>query len=255
VERVLSDRAQRFLQIFERRPHVRDLKVVRTAIKAAGLLVTQPVIDFHRTFAGYVVNVWGERGPLGIIHPEVVAIESWFEPMKVGGYLPDEEPLLPGEEPLLACADVHMSHEMMIALDGTFYCNKSELSSSYFLWTEQAAFLWDFSMTRPWRRLPFAADNSEVAAVLAPRLARYRIDDLSDQYGQVYGTDRFVVGIGDGGRQCDVLVTEGELPEQFADLKLWEPPGQKKPAEPGAAPDRGGTKRKQGSRSPRRRGR
>src|SRR5262245_44019173 len=102
------------LQTFERRPHVRDLKVVRAAIKAAGLRVTQPVLDFHRTFAGYVVDVWGERGPLGIIHPEVVATESWFKPMQVGGYLTDKKPRL-------ACADVHMSHEMMIALDGTFY--------------------------------------------------------------------------------------------------------------------------------------
>jgi hypothetical protein len=177
-----------------------------------------------------VVDVWGERGPLGIIHPEVVARESWFQPMKVGGYLE-------GKKPRLACADVHMSHEMMIGLDGTFYCNRSELSSSYFLWTEQTAVLWDFSMTRPWRRLLFAADNREVAAVLAPRLARYRIDDLSDQYGQVYGTDRFAVGIGDRGRQCDVLVAEGELPAEFADLKLDRPPKPKSRVEPAAASD------------------
>src|SRR5262249_5966010 len=158
VARVLSDRAQRFLQIFERRPHVEDLKLVRAAIKAARLPVTQPVLDFHRTFAGYVVDVWGERGPLRIIPPEVVAREAWVKPMKVGGYLP---PLQPDEEPRLACADIHMSYEMMIALDGTYYCNKSALSSSYFLWTEQSAVLWDFSMTRPWRRLSFAADNPE----------------------------------------------------------------------------------------------
>jgi len=82
----------------------------------------------------------GERGPLGIIHPEVVAVESWFEPMKVGGYLT-------GDDIRLACVDVTMSHEMMIGLDGTFF-SRRELSSSYFMWAEQSAFLWDFSMTR-----------------------------------------------------------------------------------------------------------
>jgi hypothetical protein len=95
-------------------------------------------------------------------------------------------------------------------------------------------------MSRPWRRLQFSAENSEVSAVLAPRLTRYRIDDLSDQYAQVYGTDRFVAGIGDGGQQCDVLVADGELPAEFADLELDQPPKQKSRAEPEAAPDRGG---------------
>ena len=224
----LSDRAWRLVQTWERRPHVEDLGLVRAAIEDAGLPVTEPVLDFHRTFAGYMTDVWGERGPLGIIHPEVVAVESWFEPMKVGGYLP---PLEPDEEPMLACVDVHMSHEMMIGLDGTFY-SRRELSSSYFMWTEQSAFLWDFSMTRSWRRLQFAAGNSEVSAVLAPRLARYRIDDLSDQYAQVYGTDRFVVGIGDSGQQCDVLVAKGELTSEFADLILDQAPEQTSRAEP-----------------------
>src|SRR5262249_36054319 len=136
MRRVLSDRAQRYLQTLERRPHVTDMKLVRAAIKAAGLPVTQAVLDFHRTFAGYVVDVWGEEGPLGIIHPKVEACESWCESMEVGGYLEDDEPML-------ACADIHMSWEMMIGLDGTFYCNGPE-SSSYFLWTEQNAYLWEF---------------------------------------------------------------------------------------------------------------
>jgi hypothetical protein len=213
--RVLSDRAQRFLQTFERRAHVWDLNLVRAAIKAAGLPVTQPVLDFHQTFAGYMVDVWGDRGPLGILHPEVVAVESWFKPMKVGGYLT-------GKVPMLACADIHISWEMMIDLEGKFYCNGPE-SSSYFMWMEQSAFMWDFSMTRPWRRLLFDAAVSEVAAALAPRLARYQIEALSDQYGQVYGSDRFVVSIGHGGGRCDVVVAEGELPTEFADLKLYQP--------------------------------
>jgi hypothetical protein len=215
VEHVLSDRAQRFLQTFERRPHVEDLDVVRVAIEAAGLPVTEPVLDFHRTFAGYVVDVWGDRGPLGIVHAEVVAVESWFKPMKVAGYLT-------GKVPMLACADIHISWEMMIALDGTFYCNGPE-ASRYFLWTEQSAFMWDFTMTRPWRRLLFAAHVLDVAAILAPRLARCRIDELSDQHGQVYGTDRFVVSIGHEGGRCDVVIAEGEIPPEFADLQLYQP--------------------------------
>jgi hypothetical protein len=218
VGKVLSVRAHRFVQEVcgERRPHVEDLGLVRAAIEEAGLPVTEPVLDFHRTFAGYMTNVWGEPGPLGIIHPEVVAVESWFKPMKVGGYLT-------GDDIRLACVDVHMSHEMMIGLDGTFY-SRRELSSSYFMWTEQSAFLWDFSMTHRWHRLMFAADNPEVSAVLARRLAGYRIDDLSDQYAQVYGTDWFAAGIGDSGQQCDVLVAEGKLLPEFADLILDQPP-------------------------------
>ena len=98
---VLSERAKRFVQTWERRPHVEDLGLVRAAIEEAGLPVTEPVLDFHRTFAGYLTDVWGDEGPLGIIHREV-GPQSWFRPMKVGGYLT-------AETPSLACADIHMS--------------------------------------------------------------------------------------------------------------------------------------------------
>lgn len=211
----LSERAQRFVRTWERRPYVDDLGLVRAAIEEAGLPITEPVLDFHRTFAGYMTDVWGEQGPLGIVHPEVVAAASWFKPMKVGGYLT-------ARQPMLACADIHVSWEMMIALDGTFHCNGPE-SSSYFLWTEQSAFLWEFSMTRPWRRLLLDDDPREIISVLGPRLAGCRIDALSDEYGQVYGTERFVVSIGHRGGRCDVLVTDGELPTEFAGLTVRQP--------------------------------
>lgn len=230
----LSKRAQRYIQTWERRPYVEDLGLVRAAIREVGLPVTRPVLDFHRTFAGYMTEVWGERGPLGIIHREASGVSwSWFKPMKVGCYIGTDGK---ADAPLLACADIHISYEMMIDLEGKFYCNGPE-SSSYFRWTEQSAYMWDFSMTRPWRRLLFDADVSEVAAVLAPRLAQYQIDDLSDQYGQIYGADRFVVSIGHEGGRCDVLVAEGELPAEFAGLKLYQPRQRTSKAEPDAAPD------------------
>ncbi len=219
----LSERAQRLVQTWERRPHVEDLGLVRAAIEEVGLPVTEPVLDFHRTFAGYMTDVWGERGPLGIIHREPGdASWSWFKPMKVGCYIGADGK---ADAPLLACADVHSSWEMMIALDGTFHCNGPE-ASSYFMWTEQSAFMWEFSTTRPWRRLQLADDPSDVIPVLIARLAGDRIDALSDEYGEVYGTERFAVSVGHirhkGGR-CYVLVADGELPREFANLKIREP--------------------------------
>jgi hypothetical protein len=197
--------------MWKRRPYVKDLELVRAAIQEAGLPVTDPVLDFHRTFAGYMTDVWGDEGPLGIIHPEVVAIESWFQPMKLGGYLT-------AREPLLACADIHMSWEMMIALDGTFYCNAPQ-SSSYFLWTEQCAFQHEFFETRKARVLKTAAARGWLAEVFLPRLAGCRIDALSDEYGQVYATDQFVVSVGQQGQRYHVLVAEGVLPAQLADFQ------------------------------------
>jgi hypothetical protein len=85
-------------------------------------------------------------------------------------------------------------------------------------------------MTRKWRQVRFAADNPRVAATLARRLVNFRIDDLSDQHGQVYGTDRFAVSSGHNGQRCNVLAIEGELPEEFADLDLYRPPKQKSKA-------------------------
>src|SRR5262249_20761021 len=148
---------------------------------------------------------------LGIIHPEVVSIQSWFKPMKVGGYLT-------AKPPSLACADIHMSYEMMIDLDGTFHCNGPE-SSSYFLWTEQCAFQHEFFESRRARVLRTAADPKWLADVLVPRLTGYRVPELSDEYGQVYATDRFVVSVGQQGQRYHVLVAEGALPAELADFQ------------------------------------
>lgn len=57
MKQQLSERAQRFVQTWDRRPHVEDLKLVRSAIKEAGLPVTEPVLNIHRTFAGYTTEV------------------------------------------------------------------------------------------------------------------------------------------------------------------------------------------------------
>jgi hypothetical protein len=113
-----------------------------------------------------MTDVWGERGPLGIIHREVSKV-SWFKPMKVGCYIGTDGK---AEGRRLACADIHISWEMMIDLEGKFYCNGPE-SSSYFMATEQSAFMWEFSMTHRWRQLRMPLDAREVSAVLASRLA------------------------------------------------------------------------------------
>jgi hypothetical protein len=204
----LSDRAQRLLQTWERRPYVEDLGLVRAAIEEVGLPVTEPVLDFHRTFAGYVTEVWGEVGPLGIIHPEIESIESWCRPMKVGGYLT-------ADPPSLACADIHVSYEMQIELDGTYHCN-GEVSSSYFLWTEQCALQEEFYRTRRARVATTSRKPKWLAQVLLPRLTQYLVPELSDRFGQVYATDRFIVSVGLKGQRYHVLIAEGESPAELA---------------------------------------
>ena len=131
--------------------------------------------------------------------------------MKVGGYLT-------AKRPALACADIHMSYEMMIALDGTFYCNGPE-SSSYFLWTEQSAFQQEFGKAHRARVLRTAAKPKWLAEVFLPRLSDYRVPELSDEYSQVYATDRFVVTVGQQGQRYHVLVAEGEVPAELADFQ------------------------------------
>jgi hypothetical protein len=213
MSRTLSDRAQRYLQTFKRRPHVSDLQLVRKALKAADVPITQAVLDFHETFAGYLVDVWGDEGALGIIHPTIEAHESFCEPMEVGGYLDDEEP----EKSMLACADIHMSWEMLIELDGTYHCN-GPLSSSYFAYTEQSAFMWDFWNSRVCERPELPEDGSKILADLEKDLARHRIDAVSDEYCQIYATDRFAVMSGQGGEWL-VMVAEGEWPSELDALK------------------------------------
>ena len=125
------------------------------------------MLDFHRTFAGHEVDVPGESGPLGIIHREVGS-QSWYRPMKVAGYPA-------AKNPLLACADVHMSWEMMTQLDGTIHCNGPE-ASSFFLWTERSAFIWEFALTHRLQRFVPAEGPDELNDRLLPRLACHRFE-------------------------------------------------------------------------------
>lgn len=211
MEWSLSERARRYLDTWERRPCVDDLGLVRAAIEEVGLPVTEPVLDFHRTFAGYMVDVWGEYGPLGIIHPEVVSVQSWFEPKRVGGYVT-------ADPPSLACADIHASYEMMIELDGTFHCNGPE-ASSYFLWFERSALQHEFFSTRRARVLRTKGSPQWLKDVFITRLSGLRVDALSDAYCETYVGDRFVVCVGQQGQQYHVLVAEGELPAELADFQ------------------------------------
>jgi hypothetical protein len=206
----LSDRAQRFLRTLERAPHVEDLELLRDRLEEAGVPVTEPVLDFHRTFAGYPIGAGLEEGTLGIIHPAGVSLR-WVEPMKVEG-------LIRGEESLLTCADCHPSDAMTIALDGTIYCDWP-LSSSYFLLTEQCGFQHEFFEAREARVLNTAAAVEWLDAVFLPRLAGYRIDALSDEYCQMFATDDFVVSVGKHWQRYHVLAAKGPLAPELADFQ------------------------------------
>jgi hypothetical protein len=214
----LSTRARQMMAEWQRQEHVEDLDLVRAALRRARVSVTQAVLDFHETFAGYLTEVWGETGPLGIIHRTVID-QSWYEPMQVGGYLD-------GKKTLLACADIHLSWEMMIALDGTFYCNGPE-AASYFHWVEQSAYLWEFSTTRAWRSLQPAEPEHEVGPRLIERLAGYRQAELCDAYNEVFGCEAFVVSVARDGRRCTILIAQGEHPDEFADIRPYQPPNSK----------------------------
>jgi hypothetical protein len=172
----LSVLAQRYLRTKKRRRHIQDLDLVRAALAEAGVPVTEPVLDFHCVFAGYPTDISGEDGALGIIHRRPVSEAGWFAPMKV--YVLNE-----GDRPprTLACADVHISWEMFIDLEGTIYCN-GPTASSYFLWTEQCAVIWDFVKQSGGRRLWPDENAGNLNETLVPRVAAAKVEELSDQY-------------------------------------------------------------------------
>jgi HEAT repeat protein len=211
----LSPRAQRHLARRERGPYVEDLELVRTALERAGVSPTEAALDFHHTFAGYPVFVWGEVGPLGIIHREVQK-QSWYKPMEIGGY---------PKSGYLACADVHLSWEMMIQTDGTFHCNGPE-ASSYFLWTETEAFINEFIETRSARRMSLDAASDELNDLLVPKLASGRVEELSDQYQQLYVADRWAVLVGHSGDRHDIWIVGDQVPPK---LKAFVGDGKPKP--------------------------
>jgi hypothetical protein len=178
----------------QRRPYVEDLGLVRAALAEAGVPVTDPLLDFHREFAGHIVEVGFDEGVLGIIHREV-CVQSLVRPMKVGGYLPDWKGRW-----YVACADLHASYEMFLEPDGTFH-SSGAVASSYFAYTEQLAFAWEFAQRHPMKEIPLEGQRADAALrqVIAPRFAGERVEDLSDTFSQVFFTDEAILIVRENG--------------------------------------------------------
>jgi hypothetical protein len=186
-----------------RRPHVDDLGLVRAALESAGVPPTEPLLDFHRAFAGYTMDAYGDEGVLGLIHRQV-CVQSAVRPMKVTAYQGDDGAWA------VACADLHVSYEMFLADGGTFIAN-GPVASSYFMYVEQLAFAWEFASRRPVRAIMLShyhADE-EVRGVLVPRLADHLVAELSDAVSQVYATTDSLVIVRSSGFHDAWATTDG----------------------------------------------
>jgi hypothetical protein len=202
-------------ECMERRPHVEDLALVRAALEKARVPVTDPLLDFHRVFAGYVIDAYGDEGILGLIHREV-CIQSAVRPMAVTAYRSRKDGSWS-----VACADLHASYEMFLKPDGTFFAN-GPVASSYFMYTEQNALAWEFAQRRSARRIQLdARAKEEINRTLLPRLAGRRVEELSDAVSRVFVTEELVVILrGNGYHQgwvaagCDPVELRGFEPHQ-----------------------------------------
>jgi hypothetical protein len=212
---MLSDRAQRFLAQWQRRPHVEDLGLVRDALQHRGVPITDPLLDFHRTFAGYTDNSIGDVFVFGLIHPEPV----WLAPMEVSAFPADDSSGLW----FVICADGHPSYDLRIDQNGVYYTTcVVPHASSFFLQVEQDAFGCEFASKHRGRTVPLWLwnDPDEMAEVLLSRLADQVVAEISDEYSRVYATDRIALFHKVRSKEFTAYVAEGNVPPELAGFEL-----------------------------------
>jgi hypothetical protein len=214
---MLSDRAQRYLAQWQRRPHVEDPGLVRAALQRRGIPVTDALLDFHRTFAGYADNSSGDLFVFGLIHPE----PAWLKPMEVSAIQADDSSGLW----FVICADGHPSYDLRIDQNGVYYTTcVVPRASSFFMQVEQDAFGCEFAAKHGGRTIPLWLwnDPDEMADVLLSRLADKRVAEISDAYSGVYATDKMALFHKVRSKEFSVHVAEGARPPELAGFEFGE---------------------------------
>ncbi len=210
---MLSTRAADYLQTWDRLPHIDDLDAVASALNRALVPVTQELLDYHRTFAGYLHREGAEWFIFGLVHPS----SYWITPGEVSAWkeAPDSERWF------VTCADTHPSHDLRLDQFGVFYASGSRCASSFFLRFEQIALIdWEFSRNRTVRRVPLWLFNDRDVLLNRwhQRLEGRCNRELSDEYSQIYATGELVVYR--WGVYVDAWLAGSKCPEELAGLRL-----------------------------------
>ena len=219
---MLSERAQRYLDRLERRPHVTDLGAVRGALATAGVPATDPLLEFHDRFAGYVKPrpdefVWG------LVHEA----PKWLAPMAI-------DVIVDTGRQYVICADGHPSYDLRLDDRGVHYttCVVPQ-ATSFARKVEQDALVGEFLDAHPdaiSRQLEVSNDRRELADVLVPRLAAAVVDEVSDIYGRIYATPELVLVHYIEFSYFMVFVARGTNPAELRDFR-WNPDHRRSLAE------------------------
>jgi hypothetical protein len=160
------------------------MSVVRRALEAAGVPASDPLLEFHDRFAGYV-----EPGPDEQVWGLVHRAPRWLGELEVSASAED------GRHYVI-CADVHPSYDMQLDQEGVHYTTCTvPRATSFAMMIEQHAFLEEFCAGRGVvsQRLQRCNDRTELREVLLPRVAEVAVAEVSDVHGTIYATDEWVL--------------------------------------------------------------
>jgi HEAT repeats len=207
-----SQRATRYLERLERRPHIDDLGVVRRALEEAGVTATDALLAFHDEFAGYV-----KPAPDEFVYGLVHAAPRWIGALAVETFTDDDMPYV-------ICADGHPSYELCLDLQGVHYTTcRVPRATSFGMMIEQDAFVTAACDGHAvmGASLGLNNDRRELSEVLLPRLAAHLVAEVSDEHGRIYATDELVLEHLVHFDSYQVWVLDGKRPVELRDLR-WD---------------------------------
>lgn len=185
MQNTLSERALQYLHSLRRWPFVQDDNIVIQALEAEGIPITEPLLAFHRTFAGFVAGSLTYPIVYGLVHPN----PKYFSPLTASAF--DE-----GGIWYVSCADMYPFSSHDLDQYGRFYGGdtcESPTVSSFFLKIEQDAFIYAFCRETGARMLRLYEMTEEAVSLLIDRVSDKKIASLSDEYSQILADEKTAV--------------------------------------------------------------
>jgi len=174
---MFSQRALAYLRTLERRDHIRDMDVVRNALRRHGVPESDALLEFHQALAGYVEPAGRDEFTYGIIHGD----SYWYGALTPDAY--EEQGVW-----YVTYADAHPSYQRQMDENGLMYQEGGgKRARSFRSFIEQHAFVSEFLRSGPVKGHDVWVP-ANAALELRVRLEAHRILDLCDGIADVWAT-------------------------------------------------------------------
>ena len=194
-----SARLDTYIKTLERLPAITEADDVGQILRAAGLPLFEPVVQFHCDYAGLIQPNGLELFIWGLFHEEVHPYADFLP------NLPAYELDASGRHDF-SCCNCHGSDSWTIDEAGALYWCTYPVATSFEKKLERDAVVWELNnLDEPIFRVRFEQPISEILPQLVPRLTEGLIPEASDKIESVYRLQNLYTTVEEDTLRCTII--------------------------------------------------